>query len=132
MENQYLEEFELNATAKNIKSIASKYEIPKDIKPKRRGGLNEITDLRDETAKMLEVPIGQIYGLTKGWSKDNLRDTLKICKNFINPGALWWKIYKEKKNEYGRNNKKTLLKNREERRKHDKETSRQKALFPDG
>jgi len=88
---------------------------------KKRGGLNEITLLRSETAKMLKVPIGQVYGLTRGWTKNEIRDTLKICTDFVNPPALFWKLYKENNQKYGRkqSNKRTLLKNRKKGRKED-------------
>lgn len=132
MEPQYLNEnLDSNKAMTSILDIAKKY-IPKFNKDiatkKKRGGLNEITDLRGETAKMLKIPIEQVFGLTRNWSASQLRDTLKACNNFINPPALWWTLYKKNKTIYGRTNKKILLRNRKERWK-ENSTERQKTLF---
>lgn len=65
------------------------------VKPK--GAKNEISDLRGQTADLLGKPFGQVAKLTKGWSASKLYQRLEACKGFVNPPALWWKLYKEDK-----------------------------------
>lgn len=136
MEPQYLNvSLDSNRATAGIMSLAQKYleKLPKDIPTKKkRGGLNEITDLRLQTAKFLGITIGQVQGLTKNWSIHELFTTLKTAKGFTkNPQALWWVLYKKNKDNYGRSNKKVLLKNREERGK-ENSTERQGTLFRTG
>jgi len=86
--------------------------------PVKRSNLNEITALRQETALLIGKPIGQVYGLTRNWTKENLYLTLRLAKDFKNSAAGWWHLYKKNKYEYGRkrNNTKILKKNRAETR----------------
>lgn len=131
MEQEYLDK-PREYSVKGIANILERFKSrPMSSTPpiKKRGGLNEITELRYQTAKLLDKPIGQVNGLTKGWSKEELRDTLKICKSFINPPALWYKLYKKNKTIYGRSNKKTLSNNRTERRTTNSEEAGQRTLF---
>lgn len=129
MEDLYLSEREEQLLKKpvfNIEKISlNKYKIT----TKKRGGLNEITDLRDRTAKLISKPIGQVMKLTKGWTEQELYTTLRSAESFNkNPPACWWCIYKQKKHIYGRNNKETLLKDRKKGRK-ENSSERQKVLF---
>lgn len=124
MEPQYLEEI------KEIvyKNPFSEVIISKEIK--KRGGLNEITDLRDKTAEMLKIPISQVMGITRGWSVEQLYTTLNASLQFINPPALWWKIYNEKKNIYGKRTKQGVFqKVRGQRRQEDQKENGQNSLF---
>ena len=103
---------ETDYTINGISAYVGRFQklLSQDI-PTKRSGLNEITDLRLKTAKLLDRPIEQVYGLTKNWSKEELYKTLRSAEQFINPPALWWKIYKEKRHIYGkekRTNKKRL------------------------
>lgn len=107
MEPQYLDNDNVARPIYKISSIADRA-LPV-VKVKKRGGLNEITDLRDKTAKMLNLKLGAIQGITKGWTKAQLYDTYHAAEQFINPPALWWCIYKKKKHLYGKNKTKKVL-----------------------
>lgn len=107
MEHEYLYKDEvIDTRIKTISSFLSGLKaklFKKDIPAKKRGGLNEITDLRAQTAKLIGKPMAQVYGLTRNWSKQELYMTLQDAKKFIkNPPACWWLIYKKKKAIYGR------------------------------
>lgn len=107
MEKEYLDEPPIVINIKKVGNLLERYnsKVQKDVPTtKKRGGLNEITELRYKTATLIKKPIGQVNRLTGGWTKAELRDTLKLCQSFINPPALWWTLYK--KNNYGRNRKK--------------------------
>jgi hypothetical protein len=71
-------------------------------RPIIRTNLNEITDLRNKTALLIGKPIGQVYGLTRNWSKEQLRETLRLTQDFKNPSAGFWVLYKKNKTEYGK------------------------------
>jgi hypothetical protein len=96
---------------KGIQALLVKFSPSKPIKGSK---LNEITDLRNQIALLVGKPIGQIYGLTRNWSKENLYLTIRLSKDFKNPAAGWWVLYKKNKDEYGRkrNNKKLPKENR--------------------
>lgn len=103
MEPKYYDD---NLTSDNFKSfeqLVSTIQIK--TKERKRGGLNEITDLRTQIATLLDRSFGQVSKLTKNWSATELRDTLKTANSFINPPALFWKLYKEKKHIYGKKKK---------------------------
>lgn len=132
MEKEYLDEpkkYGIKGMGNLLEKLKSKFK--KDTPKPKRGGLNEITQLRMETADLLKKPLGQVQRLTKGWTTNELRDQLKTSKSFIkNPPALWWKLYKKDLHE--RKNKRTsttpLLKDREKGRKRECE-ERQSTLF---
>lgn len=132
MEPEYLDEPRV-FKVKGLNAILEQFKarLQKDI-PTKKGGLNEVTQLRMQTADLLRKPLGQVQRLTKGWSTSELRDTLKICNEFVNPPALWWRLYKKNKDMYGRkgkrDNQKTLRQNRKERREAERQ-ERQSSLF---
>ena len=134
MEHEYLYADEiLDTSIKQINVSHIKASLKKDIPIKKRGGLNEITDLRGQTAKFLGKDISQIYGLTRNWTARELYITLQDAKKFIkNPPACWWVIYKKKKTIYGKNRKavhdKAIQKMGKKGRK-ENGTERQVALF---
>lgn len=110
-------------TAISINTLASKlvvkYKSDTPIK-KKRGGLNEITDLRDKTAKLIGKPMMQVARLTKGWNIEELYKTLQAAEQFTkNPAACWWVIYKQKKDLYGKTNNQKLQRVGEKRRSKD-------------
>lgn len=131
---EFIEEWEIpkkiTTICEGMKTIADRISAQKNTPiKKKRGGLNEVTDLRAQTALLLEKPVGQIQRLTTGWTASELRDTLKAANLFVkNPPACWWLIYKANKNKYGQNNKRTLQKTREKGRSN-KQTKRQSILF---
>jgi hypothetical protein len=100
MEPQYFDNDNIAKPIYKISSLANR--VLPTIKVKKRGGLNHITDLREQTAKLLNVPKEQVMGITKGWSKEELYKTYHSAEQFINPPALWWTIYKQKKHIYGK------------------------------
>lgn len=88
-----------------ILSVELLSKLKKDIPTKKGGGLNEITDLRNKTAKLLGVSIKQVYGITRNWDTQELFTMLTTAEKFINPPALWWKLYKKNKTIYGKKTK---------------------------
>jgi hypothetical protein len=132
MNEQYLDEnLNSNYEIKGLSSFTQKLQakIPQDIPKRKRGGLNEITDLRIATAKMLKVSTGQVQKLTTNWTKEQLYDTLNASQKFIiNPPALWWKLHKKNKEIYGQKNQRTLCEDRKKRGEDDS-SKRQATLF---
>jgi hypothetical protein len=67
--------------------------------PRTRGGINgPITEQRAIAAEILEIPVARVGRMTKGWPLEEImriNDRARAWK--INPGALWWKTYKEYK-----------------------------------
>jgi len=100
MEPQYFDNDNIAKPIYKISSLADR--VLPTVKVKKRGGLNEITDLREKTALMLNLKLGAIQGITKGWTKKQIYDTYHSAEQFINPPALWWCIYKQKKHIYGK------------------------------
>jgi len=48
------------------------------------------------TAKMLERSFGQIFGVTRYWTVDEIRDMFLECNKKDNPPRLWWGLRKKK------------------------------------
>ena len=70
----------------------SKYEMQK---PKK---VNPLYELRKKIAELLDRPIPQIMGLTKGMTEMELNGLLTDAKAFNkNPQARGWSIFKELK-----------------------------------
>lgn len=95
---------------------------------KKRGGLNQITDLRAKTATMLDKPIEQVYGLTKNWTIAQLYEIYHIAEQYSNPAPIWWTVYKKKKHIYGKTNKKEIRGMGQKRRNENGQVG-QKTLF---
>jgi hypothetical protein len=103
MEHPYIYKDEIIDT--NIKGLGAyipKFE--KRVIAKKIGGINDPkTEIRSLTIKLLsndkyKVTMGMMGKLTKGWSLDQLEQVYKAAVSFApNPGALWWKIWKEKR-----------------------------------
>jgi len=112
-----------------IKSIRDNLSRFKDIQPKkkRRGGLNEITDLRKQIADMLSISTARVAHMTKGWKIHDIFVLYKKSQNFVNPPALFWKLYRHEKNR--RKDQEDLCRIWKDRGKHNKEEIRQKTLF---
>jgi len=127
MEPEYIEEEDKINIEKIYSNAFAEKKVPQY--KKKTGGLNEITELREKTAELLKISFEQVCGITRGWSKENLYTTLNQSLKFINPPALWWKIYNEKKNTYKQSRKKVLGKSREERRQSNQKEAGQKTLF---
>lgn len=63
-------------------------------KPKRGGVTSYSSQLRAETAELLGEPFKKVAGLTRGFSNMQLERMLKASREWVNPPALWWKLYK--------------------------------------
>jgi hypothetical protein len=64
----------------------------------QRGGITSYSSLlRAETATLLGVPFKQVAGLTRGFDVMQLERMLKASREWVNPPALWWKLYKTEK-----------------------------------
>jgi hypothetical protein len=130
MEHEYRYRDEiLDTSIKAINATLDRYKLmfQKDILTKKGG--NQISDLRTQTALLLKKPFGQICSLTKGWSIEQIYTTLHLAEQFINPPALWWVIYKEKKNIYGKSNNRISEKDRKKKRSSNLEEQRPGTLF---
>jgi len=88
----------------NISALLDRYkEMPK---VQGRNWMNEITDLRQQTAQLIGKPVAQVFGLTRGWSSSQIYQVLKVAQSFTaNPGACWWVIWKQKNPIYGKSKK---------------------------
>lgn len=69
----------------------------------KRGPNSEVTDLRLQTAKLLDRTLLHVCGLTRGWNKQELYTMLNGVREAKNPAALWWHKYRETKKIYGKN-----------------------------
>lgn len=113
----------------SIQGIGSFIQLPKVIVQKRRGGLNEITDLRRQVAEMLKISTGQVSFMTKGWTIEQIYEVYNASIKFVNPPALFWKIWKKKKETYGKKiNNRTIQKVGKQGRQKDS-PERQGTLF---
>lgn len=103
---QYLDiNLDSDNVMKSMHGIADRVlsRFKKDMPVKKGpGGLNEITDLRAKIALMIEKPFYHVCGITNGWTVHELFVTYEACRKFVNPGALFWTIYKKKKHIYGK------------------------------
>lgn len=133
MESLYLENEIVKSDLKSFALLSEELFLKQDITTSKRGGLNEITDLRDKIAILIDRPIGQVMKLTKNWSKYELYLTLHAAEQFTqNPPACWWVLYKKNKDTYGKTKKRTLKKGLQqlgEKRRVKNITKRQGLLF---
>lgn len=136
MEPKYLDDNFDEKRMAPMSALLDKFKpkLPSGIVTKKRGGLNEITSLREETAKLIGKPFGQVSKLTNGWSRGEIYSTLNEARKFTkNPGACWWIIYKKKKDIYGKTkervNKERLPRVGKERRSKDSPDQGQETLF---
>lgn len=95
-----------------IGDLLSKYkQVATSVKVKKtKGGIQDpLTEERVNTATFLNIELGQVLGITKGWTQTQLytlRQEVMLFK--ANPQALWWKKWKVLNKIYGQKNKKTI------------------------
>lgn len=81
------------------------------------GPNSPITEVRQDTAKLIGKPFEQVCGLTRGWSKDQVFGLYReVMADGKNPAALWWVLWKEKRKLYGKTKKQITEKKANDRR----------------
>ena len=123
MEHPYIYKDEIiDTNIKGVGGFLDRYK-QKPVVTKKIGGINDPkTEIRALTLKLIsndkyKMTMGGLGKITKGWSVQHLEQVYKAAVSFTpNPGACWWKIWKEKRKIYGSSCKKVLPKDRAERR----------------
>lgn len=90
-----------------IGNLLEKYKLPPKKVVKKKGGIQDpLTEQRVLTADFLNIELGQVLGVTKGWTREQLYALRQECMLFkANPQALWWVKWKKLNPIYGKQTK---------------------------
>jgi len=125
-ELQFIEQEE--RPSMGLGALLARYEAP-IVEQKKKGGINGVlTEQRVRASEILGLPLLRVARMTKGWRGDQLYDLNQKVSTFVNPPALWWKLYKKIQNERKRHHQELPISERKEGRKKDS-GKRQGVLF---